>query len=363
MPKTNNFDLIRLAAALQVATTHIAYQFGIGGWKWPLHVITDLFPGVPVFFFISGFLISHSFERNSALRDYALNRLLRIYPALVVCFTLSIASVWASGYLARTSASWSQWLKWTVAQISIAQFYGPAFMRGYGMGILNASTWTISIELQFYFLVPVTYAALRLQRPNHETANSALIALTAVFLVVHVAWLYFLDPSTAFYRYLTISCVPWFYMFLTGMLVQRNFALAHRLLVGRFLPLFVAYCGLGLFAARILGWRFDNNLNPLVFMALAAVTFAAAFSAPTLSDRLLRRQDLSYGVYLYHAPAINFLLATGLLTAAAGALAALGTAVALAFGSWYLIERPALGLKHRAAYSHEGQRCGITVRD
>jgi peptidoglycan/LPS O-acetylase OafA/YrhL len=353
MSKANNFDLIRLAAALQVAVTHTTYLFGITGRQWPLHLITDLFPGVPVFFFISGFLISHSFERNPELRDYVQNRILRIYPALVVCLVVSIGSVWASGYLTGISAPFSQWAKWLVAQLSVAQFYNPGFMRGYGMGILNASTWTIAIELQFYILVPLTYAALRLQRLQHAQGNLALLALSGCFLLANVACVHFMDHSTALFAYLDQSCVPWFYMFLTGLLAQRNFTLVRRVLAGRFVPLFLGYGIFGLLAIRVWGWRFDNDLNPVLFLALAAVTFAAAFSAPTLSDTLLRRQDLSYGVYLYHAPTINFLLATGVLAGARGALAAMGATFALALGSWWLIERPALRLKHRAVYSHD----------
>jgi peptidoglycan/LPS O-acetylase OafA/YrhL len=353
LPKTNNFDLIRLAAALQVAVTHATYLFGLTGRHWPLHVITDLFPGVPVFFFISGFLISHSFERNPELRDYVQNRFLRIYPALVVCLVLSIGSVWASGYLIRVSAPFSQWAKWIISQLLVVQFYNPGFMRGYGMGILNASTWTISIELQFYILVPLTYAALRLKPLQQAQGNPALLVLTGLLLLANVSCVHFMDHSTRLFACLELSCVPWFYMFLTGLLAQRNFPLLRRALGGRFVPLLLVYCTLGLLAARVFGWRFNNDLSPVLFLALAAVTFAAAFSAPGLSDTLLRRQDLSYGVYLYHAPAINFLLATGVLAGGRGALAAMVATFALAVGSWWLIERPALRLKHHAVYSHD----------
>ena len=74
MPKTNNFDLIRLAAALQVALMHALAGLGVATAAWPLRAIADWFPGVPIFFFISGFLISKSFEKNSVVREYALNR-------------------------------------------------------------------------------------------------------------------------------------------------------------------------------------------------------------------------------------------------------------------------------------------------
>ena len=353
MPKTNNFDLIRLAAALQVALMHAVYLFGVTSRQWPLHLITDLFPGVPVFFFISGLLISHSFERNPSLRDFARNRCLRIYPALVVCFAVSVAAVWASGYLEGVHSTVSAWVKWTLAQLSIAQFYNPAFMRQYGMGILNASTWTISIELQFYALIPVLYGVLRLRRLPRARSNAVLLSVGLLSLLVNVVWEHALDHSRTLFAYLGLSCLPWLYMFLAGVLAQRNFAVMHRLLGGRFIPLAALYCVLALFAARVLHWRFDNSLNPIVFAGLALVTFAAAFTAPSLADRLLRRNDLSYGVYLYHAPLINLLLFTGAAAGLSGLALTMAVTFALAAASWWLIERPALGLRRHPLYSHQ----------
>jgi len=141
-------------------------------------------------------------------------------------------------------------------------------------------------------------------------------------------------------------------MFLTGVLLQRNFDLARKALGGRFLPAVLLYGVLGLIAARELHWRFNNDLNPVVFTSLALVTFAAAFTAPSLADRVLRRNDLSYGLYLYHAPVINLLLYTQAVTGLLGVLATLTAALVLAAGSWWLIERPALALRRHPAYSH-----------
>src|ERR1700704_498511 len=98
MPKANNFDLVRLMAAAQVAISHSASQLKIEHADWPLFGLISLFPGVPVFFFISGFLISKSFENNSVLKEFWLNRALRIYPGLVCCFLVSLAMVWMTGY-------------------------------------------------------------------------------------------------------------------------------------------------------------------------------------------------------------------------------------------------------------------------
>jgi peptidoglycan/LPS O-acetylase OafA/YrhL len=135
-------------------------------------------------------------------------------------------------------------------------------------------------------------------------------------------------------------------------LLQRNFDLARKVLGGRFVPAVLLYGVLGLIAARELHWRFNNDLNPVVFTALAVVTFAAAFTAPSVADRVLRRNDLSYGLYLYHAPVINLLLYTQAVTGLLGVFATLTASLALAAGSWWLIERPALALRRHPAYSH-----------
>src|SRR5579863_3316686 len=112
MPDRNNFDLIRLAAALQVAGTHTLPYFVPESRSWyPLRFI-ELFPGVPVFFFVSGFLISKSFENNSNLAEYARNRALRIYPGLIVCFLASLAAVALTGYFSAVHPTPMALLAW-----------------------------------------------------------------------------------------------------------------------------------------------------------------------------------------------------------------------------------------------------------
>ncbi len=53
----NNFDLIRLCAASQVMLTHATFYFHSQTLS-TLASLLALIPGVPAFFFVSGFLIS-----------------------------------------------------------------------------------------------------------------------------------------------------------------------------------------------------------------------------------------------------------------------------------------------------------------
>jgi peptidoglycan/LPS O-acetylase OafA/YrhL len=354
LPKTNNFDLIRLAAALQVACLHTATDLGVAAPEWPLRAIAEWFPGVPIFFFISGFLISKSFEKNSILREYMRNRFLRIYPGLAVCFMLSLASVALTGYFATVHVPPADMLFWIAAQLSVAQFYNPDFMRHFGLGVLNGSTWTITVELQFYFLVPLMYGMLRWQGISRRRFNLILGGLILGFMIVNQAYMHAaaFHSRPLWYKFLGVSFGPWFYMFLMGVLFQRNFEVIQRWLGGRFIPVFGAYCALALMANRILGWGFGNSINPLLFIALGVVTFAAAFSCSALSDRILRRNDLSYGVYIYHAPVINVLLAMGVSAGWIGFPLAIASTLGFAYLSWRFVEKPALNLKRHPLYQH-----------
>ncbi len=74
--RSNNFDFIRLLAAMQVAVSHAN-----GHLESELSIpLLSYFPGVPIFFLVSGFLISLSYERSGSISVYALNRVLTCTP-------------------------------------------------------------------------------------------------------------------------------------------------------------------------------------------------------------------------------------------------------------------------------------------
>lgn len=361
VPKTNNFDLLRLVAALQVALNHSALHLKANGNAPAIFDLSSLFPGVPIFFFISGFLISRAFENNPVPTEFALNRILRIYPALVCCLLVAVAMVWMTGYFASVHPSISSLAAWLLAQVSIGQFYNPDFLRGYGVGVLNGSTWTITVELQFYLLLPVVYALLALNHSSRAHSNRRLLLLAAVFLLANRA--YVLGASHCagelWYKLAGVTFVPWCYMFLCGVLAQRNFQVMHSALAGRFLPVLLIYGVLVWPLSSIFGWSVGNDLNPLFFCALALLIFAAAFTRPGLSDLVLHRNDVSYGVYLYHMPVVNLLLALGLGGTARSLALALTATLLLALFSWFVVEKPALRLKRHALYNHTVGHGGI----
>jgi peptidoglycan/LPS O-acetylase OafA/YrhL len=136
--KRNNIDLLRLLAALQVMFTHTMNHLHVDSIILKLlYNVLSFFPGVQIFFIISGFLITASYERNYNIKQYAFNRFLRIYPALWVAFFISVLIISALNYC--HSSDLKDFIIWTFCQITCFQFYNPSFLRAFGVGVLNGS--------------------------------------------------------------------------------------------------------------------------------------------------------------------------------------------------------------------------------
>jgi peptidoglycan/LPS O-acetylase OafA/YrhL len=334
--RANNFDLIRLFAASQVLFYHAVTHLKVGELISVGHFL-NYFPGVPVFFVISGFLISMSWERAPSPRQYAWNRILRIYPALWVCLLVSIAIFLACGV---RPASLKTFVLWTLAQATLFQYYNPEFLRGFGVGVINGSLWTIPVELEFYILLPLLAIAA-----NGSRKVWAAYAIAAAVMMV-LARHYSPELLTIGDKLLWVSIIPYLFYFLVGVLTRYLYERYPGLLSGKALQWAAAYGAWIAFEMLFdVDGRAGNQLNIASIILLAMLTVSAALSRPELCARILRGNDISYGVYIYHMPVINLLLFGGFAGLPGFAAATVATLLCATL-SWFWIERPALGLKN-----------------
>lgn len=333
----NNFDLIRLIAATDVAVKHgmVHLEVGLSWREW-----LGLVPGVPIFFFVSGYLIYRSYQNAADVRKFALNRILRLYPALYVCTAVAVLSTVVAGYLPVTRMASPDFAVWLAAQLTFFQFYNWDFFRGYGVGVLNGSLWTIGVELQFYVLTPFLFAICK-GKPNR------LLAAIGLFAVLNILF-GFMDQTTTLGKLVQVSFLPWLYMFLVGAWFSTRDAWVSWVLQRPWWQLGAAYlAGLGIslgFGLDVLG----NSVNPLLFLPICALILKCAFTAPGLANRMLRKNDVSYGVYIYHMPIVNLLVFSGFMGAVVPLSVAMAATFVMAALSWFLIEKPALALKKAA---------------
>jgi peptidoglycan/LPS O-acetylase OafA/YrhL len=345
--RVNNFDLLRLLAALQVAAVHsIGILKPTGYFARLLAAGLDRFPGVPIFFVISGVLISKSYEHSDSLRDFLRNRCLRIFPGLWVCLAVSVAVILALGVGSLGRITTPDWLLWWAGQMSIFQNFQATFLEPLSTG-LNRSLWTIPIELEFYIVLPALYGILR---PRRRLGNMRLLAIALASLAVQLLIVnsHRSVGQVRAYSLLEATLAPYLWMFLVGVSIQRNWSTVRGWLFGR-----AHWWGLGYLmlcaAARWL--RVDtggNNMSPVYLLPLAGLIVSLAMSAPQLSDRILRHHDVSYGLYLYHMLVIDLLVGLATPSGWASFAAAIIVSLGLAALSWTVIEKPYLRGKRRA---------------
>lgn len=331
---SNNLDLIRLIAALEVAVKHGMVHLDVGErWSEWLGFI----PGVPIFFFVSGFLIFRSYKNAPDIRVFASNRFLRLFPGLAVCLVACVALVVGMGYLPVSRLLSSDFWIWVAAQLTLVQFYNWEALRGFGDGVINGSVWTISVEIQFYVLTPIVAWVV-------ARRVGVLPVLIGLFLLANVAFA-FVDKDATIGKLIMVTFVPWLYMFLAGAWAGYNDERVRRLLSIRWRWLFLAYAA-ALAISIALGIPYlGNYISPLLFVPICALVLKAAYARPWLAHRLLRRNDVSYGVYIYHMPVFNGLIQLGLTGDLVWLLLGLALTVLCAGLSWLLVEKPALAAK------------------
>ncbi|MCW2545103.1 MAG: hypothetical protein JWM40_2655 [Frankiales bacterium] len=345
----NNFDLIRLAAALQVVLYHGTTVFQVHLPR-ALHVALYSFPGVPIFFVVSGFLITGSLMRRPSVRQYALARVLRIYPGLWLCFAFTVAVALVAdaigpGFLVSASG-----VSWIVTQLTIAKGT-PSELATFGTGTMNDSLWTIVVELQFY-VIALGLMKLPARRASISTQRVAVVSAGLLSLVVALLGAGLLDTAGAAHRALYATALPHFWIFAIGA-CARLWWDGLRRFAGHPVPWLVAAVLWGaLVTDHVAGHPLETAVQaPVEMLLLAMVVFGLAYASPQVAWRMLRGVDVSYGLYLYHFVIINCLLewqAAGSSGWAATFEVCLVSAL-LAGLSWLLVERRALDWKDRRA--------------
>jgi peptidoglycan/LPS O-acetylase OafA/YrhL len=356
-PRQNNFDLIRLFAALQVLAYHLLSHFELIDTVDNLASVFNQFPGVPIFFFISGFLITASFIKNNDLRTFFRNRILRIYPALWVCLAFTVILLLFFKEVEFTNPKFYLWL---LAQSTFFQHYSPDLFDSWGVGNPNGSLWSIVVELQFYILLPFLCIYLN-KLGSLKKINIAILAIfLAFYLLNHIVRAQIIDPESQFYllnkprpllifRIFTVTIIWNLFYFMVGLFFYFNFNLVKKYIEDKFLlwlAIYLIYISLFIFFINnYISPDADNLFGFFELILLAMLTFSFAFSKTHLSEKLLKHNDISYGIYIYHMPVINTVIALNIEGTAVKILISSIIVINLAVLSWLFIEKKAIALK------------------
>src|SRR5476651_1220016 len=138
--------------------------------------------GVPIFFVLSGFLISYPFFQNKEKdgrswypSGYASRRIGKIIPPFYLSIALLMLFYWARFH---DAAYFGSGLKWAVG---LGNFIGisPEF---------NTPYWSLIVEAQFYIVLPLLFWMTRRLHTRQTTVILFLALIFVPFIVRQFNW-------------------------------------------------------------------------------------------------------------------------------------------------------------------------------
>ncbi|WP_051248748.1 acyltransferase family protein [Inquilinus limosus] len=331
-------DSLRGIAALLVVLMHNVQPVATAPVRTLIFDVIDLGKvGVIMFFAISGFVIPFSFPNGAApIRRFAISRLFRLYPA----YWFSIAAYLALILIAAAPFPPAADI---LANLTMAQ-------TAMGQPNLIGVYWTLFIELIFYMLCALAFAAGLLRKARFTlVACITCLGVAALFAVAR----FHLERKVPVALPLSLSVMFWGTLWreaiVNGSEKHRRFAIWTLLLYIAFIP------PISLLAYNIdLGLE-ENWVRYMSSYLVALAIFVALTTAVRISSRLpVWLGAISYSLYLFHVHARD---AVRMALASIGAelpvwtavLLSVAVAVAAAWVIYTLVERPMIMLGRRVA--------------
>jgi peptidoglycan/LPS O-acetylase OafA/YrhL len=333
--RVNNFDSLRLIAALLVMVDH---TFPIQGQP---HVFVDHIGftlgalAVSAFFAMSGFLVTKSWLDDPNPLSFTAKRALRLMPGLIVAVLFcafvigAMATTFAFGDYVRDPGVLS-FIKHNIAVFPLRYALPGVFADNPYPYAVNGSLWSLPVEVLAYGVV----LGLGMTTLLRRRAVVACVLGFCLYVHWHIesnGWL----GSGIWYEMPVVQIWDLLSIFLIGALLYLY--REHVVLSGR--------VALGLVALYIV--TLNTPYTGIVFYAMVPYClFTLAYANLPWLKALARPGDVSYGVYIYafpvqqllasHRPNMNPWLAL---------VFTIPVTYVLALLSWRLVEKPALRLK------------------
>ncbi|WP_426702623.1 acyltransferase family protein [Rhodanobacter sp. Col0626] len=327
----NNFDALRLAAALLVLVSH---QFFFLGRPQPAPTGDSLGAvAVMVFFVISGYLVAESWYRDPHVMRFALRRVLRLWPALVVATVaialacVAITTLPMHDYFGRATR------RFIVGNIQLRTFYElpGVFVTqpdNPSLSAVNGSWWTIPVEAKCYVYLAIL-GAIGLRRRWLSVVALGLVVL------MYIKTLQGHSQADAF------NNISFFYIafFMTGVCARQFVdALRHSRIA--------IICAAGAIACVVAAMVFGQP-RLAEWAVIAPLTLIVGSLSTPVMRSAGRFGDLSYGIYLYayFAQQLTMRFWPGTPALGSSLIVAAAMTTFMAWCSWHAVEAPALRLK------------------
>jgi len=170
-------DAVRFASALLVAFFHLGFSCWASPTSGAAEALRGAYAlpqlaewtwfgwiGVEIFFVISGFVITSSAEQATPVQFFN-SRVLRLYPAVWICATLTLIVILASGLHAS-------WFSYVTSMFLLPS--GPW---------IDGQYWTLGVEIVFYAIVFLLLLFGQFERVGNVAVAMGLVSAASLLLL------------------------------------------------------------------------------------------------------------------------------------------------------------------------------------
>jgi peptidoglycan/LPS O-acetylase OafA/YrhL len=332
----NNFDFIRFLAAGMVWYSHCYVLYGDRADWLSRYIPFESFGslGVAIFFVISGYFVTASYDHHGKLLPFLRNRSLRILPALIVVVLFSALLLGPSMTSQGLHDYFSSRRTWTYLNSMLIfplHYDLPGVFNANPVHAVNGSLWSLKQEVRCYGAVALL-GVLGVLRPR--------VMLLLLFGLLSIRIYGVVKPSERLLH------MRWEDLELMTRL-SSQFAAGALLYLARERLKPKALWALSALALVAVGAWLGNVCGHILFdLSLAYFLICFGFFTLPVLRHFGHFGDFSYGLYLYAFPMQQLVMALS-PHAAFGFFMASSFALTLfcAVLSWHMVEKRALALK------------------
>jgi peptidoglycan/LPS O-acetylase OafA/YrhL len=246
--------------------------------------------GVELFFLISGFVILMTLERSTGIRDFAIRRWLRLFPAMLLCSILIFV-------FSRTTELGPYYARKLVDFIPGLTFISPALIHaitGASVGSMDGPFWSLYVEVCFYVIFGTFFFL--------AGEIVAILFISCLFFAAAILWIIFPFPGVTIISRIS-AAFDWIGFIYFGWFASG--ALYYLFTKTRDVRLFVLATAMAIISS--FSGSFFSKLGTAEHVALLLVI--ALFSTALLSPRIQSMLSVgalvfvgfvSYPLYLFH---------------------------------------------------------------